>query len=96
MNQASAPEVCSGTPFPRTPQILFANWREAFHHSRSISYAVAPAPKEFLTADFTDFTDNFLRTFAIPHPVLIRAIRATVVNPLGASCWPKVSSSRMC
>ena len=31
---------------------------------------------EFFTADFTDFTDNFLRTFAIPDPGLIRVIRA--------------------
>jgi len=33
MNQASAPAASSGTPFPRTPQIIFANWREALHHS---------------------------------------------------------------
>jgi len=33
MNQASAPAASSGTPFPRTPQIIFTNWREALHHS---------------------------------------------------------------
>src|SRR6266404_3967038 len=33
MNQTSAPVASSGTPFPRTPQIIFANWREALHHS---------------------------------------------------------------
>src|SRR5437867_12215637 len=33
MNQTNAPVASSGTPFPRTPQIIFANWREALHHS---------------------------------------------------------------
>src|SRR5882672_2207218 len=33
MNQASAPAASSGTPFPTTPQIIFANWREGLHHS---------------------------------------------------------------
>src|SRR5215470_3140231 len=33
MNQAGAPATSSGTPFPRTPQIIFANWREALHQS---------------------------------------------------------------
>src|SRR6266567_7451530 len=33
MNQASATAAGSGTPFPRTPEIIFANWREALHHS---------------------------------------------------------------
>jgi integron integrase len=33
MNQASAPAASSGTPFPTTPQIIFANWREDLHHS---------------------------------------------------------------
>src|SRR5437879_5084765 len=32
MNQAAAPAASSGTPFPRTPQIIFANWREALHN----------------------------------------------------------------
>jgi len=31
MNQASAPAPSSGTP--RTPQIIFADWREVFHQS---------------------------------------------------------------
>src|SRR6266567_9577776 len=33
MNQASATAAGSGTPFPRTPQIIFTNWREALHHN---------------------------------------------------------------
>ena len=33
MNQASAPATASRTPFPRTPQIIFSNWREALHQS---------------------------------------------------------------
>src|SRR4051794_7689606 len=33
MVQANAPAASSGTPFPRTPQIIFANWREALHQS---------------------------------------------------------------
>ena len=33
MNPASAPAAASGTPFPRTPQMIFTNWREALHHS---------------------------------------------------------------
>jgi hypothetical protein len=33
MHEATAPAVSSGTPFPRTPQIIFANWREALHQS---------------------------------------------------------------
>src|SRR6059058_2764751 len=33
MNQSIAPVASSGTPFPRTPQIIFANWREALHQS---------------------------------------------------------------
>src|SRR6266478_5550267 len=33
MNQASVPAPSSGTPFPTTPQIIFANWREGLHHS---------------------------------------------------------------
>jgi len=31
MNHPSVPSSSSGTPFPRTPQIIFANWREALH-----------------------------------------------------------------
>src|ERR1051326_9022040 len=31
MNQANVPAASSGTPFPRTPDIIFANWREALH-----------------------------------------------------------------
>ena len=31
MNNATEPGGSSGTPFPRTPQIIFANWREALH-----------------------------------------------------------------
>ena len=33
MNQATAPAASSGMPFPRTPEIIFANWREALHQS---------------------------------------------------------------
>jgi hypothetical protein len=34
MNQdAAAHSASSGAPFPRTPQIIFANWREALHQS---------------------------------------------------------------
>ena len=33
MNRVNAPAASSGTPFPRTPQIIFANWREALHQS---------------------------------------------------------------
>src|SRR5215471_15428412 len=33
MSQANADTASSGTPFPRTPQIIFANWREALHQS---------------------------------------------------------------
>jgi len=33
MNQAISPAASSGMPFPRTPQIIFANWREALHQS---------------------------------------------------------------
>ena len=33
MNQSIAPVASSRTPFPRTPQIIFANWREALHQS---------------------------------------------------------------
>ena len=33
LNQVNVPAASSGTPFPRTPQIIFANWREALHHS---------------------------------------------------------------
>jgi integron integrase len=33
MNKVGARPVSSGLPFPRTPQIIFANWREALHRS---------------------------------------------------------------
>src|SRR6478752_1791727 len=33
MNEASATPASSAMPFPRTPQIIFANWREALHRS---------------------------------------------------------------
>ena len=33
MNQPSATVDSSGVPFPRTPEIIFANWREALHQS---------------------------------------------------------------
>jgi len=31
--KADPPAASSGAPFPRTPQIIFANWREALHQS---------------------------------------------------------------
>src|SRR5262245_11029041 len=33
MNEATTPIPSTGLPFPRTPQIIFANWREALHQS---------------------------------------------------------------
>ncbi len=33
MNQATPPAASSGMPFPTTPQIIFANWREVLHQS---------------------------------------------------------------
>lgn len=33
MHQAVTLASASETPFPRTPQIIFANWREALHQS---------------------------------------------------------------
>ena len=33
MNQASVPAAAFGMPFPTTPQIIFANWREGLHNS---------------------------------------------------------------
>src|SRR5436190_13229739 len=33
MNQATARDAASGIPFPTTPQIIFANWREALHNA---------------------------------------------------------------
>ena len=34
MTQASAPTASAGLPFPRLPEIIFSNWREALHQSR--------------------------------------------------------------
>lgn len=34
MTTPSAGAAASGVPFPRTPEIIFANWREALHQSR--------------------------------------------------------------
>src|SRR2546421_12109228 len=42
MNQVNVPAASSGTPFPRTPQIIFGNWREALHHS-GLSSAIQTA-----------------------------------------------------
>ena len=33
MHQPVTSPASTGTPFPRTPQIIFPNWREALHQS---------------------------------------------------------------
>ena len=35
MEQVQPPVVSSGTPFPRTPEIIFASWRETLHSDTS-------------------------------------------------------------
>jgi len=55
MNEATEPAPSSGTLFPRTPQIIFANWREALHDS-----GLSPGIRTVYAIAVQGYLDSFI------------------------------------